>query len=354
MNTQLQETYKEIFAHIDAAEHVMLTMHRKPDGDCAGSSLAVSHYLDQIKKPHTAFCVDELGSSLKFLPGQEKVTSDPEHWHPEKAKFDLLIVFDSGDLRHNGIADYVDKLTHDFKIINIDHHATNEGYGHVNLVIDNASSTCEIVHDLLDSINALNKNIATCLMTGLITDTGNFTNLATTASAINTAAKLQLHGANLKQISERTMQNRKYTTLKLWGRALERLTPNKAGIAVAMITRDDILECEADSEAVEGVSNFLNSLDQQTDAKAVLVLTELDPGQIKGSLRTTHPLMDVAKIATLLGGGGHKKAAGFSIDGHIVERNGQYLIEPIKDTSTWEHTKTLQALLEGTIPSATT
>ena len=82
MSTALHPTYKEIFDHIDEADHVMLAMHRKPDGDTLGSSLAVSHYLDTIDKPHTAFCVDEVGESLQFLPGRHKVTNDPEHWHP--------------------------------------------------------------------------------------------------------------------------------------------------------------------------------------------------------------------------------------------------------------------------------
>lgn len=349
MKTNLQPIYEQIFEHIDRAQHVLLALHRKPDGDTVGSSLAVSHYLDAKEKPHTVFCVDELPESLRFLPGHQKVTSNPAHLHPRTAQFDLLIVFDSSDLWYNGIGPYMEQLTHDFTVINIDHHATNKQYGHVNLVIDTASSTCEIVHDLLEHAGALNKDVATCLLTGLVTDTGGFTNLATTASSIHAASKLLLKGANISQITKRTIQNRKYTTLKLWGRALERLRPNPAGIATTMITAADIHECNADNEAVEGVANFLNSLDDQTDAKAVLVLTEPEPGTIKGSLRTTHPLIDVSKIATLLGGGGHKKASGFSVSGHIVERNGQYTLEPTNDQTSWNSLHTLQQLLDGKI-----
>jgi bifunctional oligoribonuclease and PAP phosphatase NrnA len=320
--------YKEILAEIDNASHIMLVMHQKPDGDTAGAAFAMANYLDTIEKSHTCFCIDELGSTLRFLPGQHKLTTDHDHWHPEQAAFDLVIVFDAGDLKYAGIADYVDQLDHDFKIINIDHHATNPGYGDHNLVITTASSTCEIVHQLLDSVDALNKDIATCLMTGLVTDTGGFSNLATTASAIHTASKLLLKGANMQSITQRTLKNRPVGSMKLWGRALERLTPTESGVVVTAITQKDVNECNATQEAVEGVANFLNSLDDQTDAKAILVLYESRPGTIKGSLRTTHPLMDVSKLATLFGGGGHQKAAGFTIDGHLEIKDGQWNIVP--------------------------
>ncbi len=319
--------YKNILAEINAASYVMLVMHQKPDGDTAGAALALAHYLDTIEKPHTCFCIDELSPGLRFLPGAHKVTTDERHWHPETAGFDLVIVLDAGDLKYAGVADYIDALEHNHKIINIDHHATNAGYGHHQLVITDASSTCEIVHDLLDSIDALNKEMATCLMTGLVTDTGCFTNLATTASAIDTAGKLLLKGVNMKQITDRTMQNRNASTLKLWGRALERLHRDPNGLVTTVIRKSDIEECGADTEAVEGVANFLNSLDDETDAKAIMVLTERGDGIVKGSLRTTHPLMDVSKIATLFGGGGHTKAAGFTIAGQIVEKDGRWLIQ---------------------------
>ena len=307
----------------------MLVMHQQPDGDAAGACLALAHYLDTIEKPHTCFCIDELSPTYRFLPGINKIQTHESHWHPERVLFDLVIVVDAGDLRYAGIADYIDQLDHDFMIINIDHHATNEHYGDHNLVVTTASSTCEIVHDLLHSIDVLNKDMATCLMTGLVTDTGGFTNLATTSSAIDAASKLLLKGANMKHITNKTLQNRSYTTLKLWGRALERLTPSPSGVVVTYITQQDIQECEADKEAVEGVANYLNSLDEQTDAKAVLLLSEREPGVIKGSLRTTHPLIDVSKLATLLGGGGHKKAAGFTIPGTLVQQDSRFTIQSL-------------------------
>lgn len=329
MEKTINTIYKNIFSAIDRAQHVMLTMHRKPDSDTVGSCLAIAHYLDSINKPHTCFCVDELPSSLHFLPGKEKATSDPSHWDPKRAQFDLLIVLDSGDLAYNGIEPYVQNLKQNFTIINIDHHATNRRYGHQNLVLDTASSTCEIVHRMLHSVGAINKNIATCLLAGLIYDTGSFTNLATTASSIETASQLLLHGANIKQISQKIMRNQRVATLQLWGRALERLHVDPYGFATTAITYQDLKECAVDSEAIEGVANFLNNLDSHADTRAVLVLSEIKPGLVKGSFRTKHPLMDVSKLATLLGGGGHKKAAGFTLPGHLLFSEGRWMVQPI-------------------------
>lgn len=324
----LQKTYEKIFDVIDQAENIMLAMHRKPDGDTAGACLAVSHYLDSIGKKHVCFCVDALSESLSFLPGKEKITTDPLHWNAENATYDLIIVFDSGDLYYNGIGKYVEKLQHDFVIVNIDHHATNTHYGDYNLVIDTASSTCEIVHDFLQSKSILTKEMSTCLMTGVVTDTGGFTNMATTASSMQTASKLLQRGANLSDIAQKTMQHRSLSALKLWGRALERLRMNQYGMIVTVITQQDMKECGSEYGVVEGegLANFLHSLEETIENQVVLVLIEQTNGTIKGSLRTKNSLIDVSKFATLLGGGGHKKAAGFTISGKLQKDGEKWII----------------------------
>jgi phosphoesterase RecJ-like protein len=167
--------------------------------------------------------------------------------------------------------------------------------------------------------------MATCLMTGLVTDTGNFTNLGTTASAIEVASKLLLHGVDLRAINKRTMHHRPLPVLKLWGRALERLRRDAHGVVTTIITQQDLIDCGTTESDIEGVANFLNNLDSDTEARVVMVLSERD-GQVKGSLRTKHPLIDVAKFATVLGGGGHTKAAGFSVPGHLEEHGNGWLI----------------------------
>lgn len=311
----LPELYQSIFTEITRARHVMLVAHQRPDGDTTGSTLAMAHYLDSIHKPYTAFCVDEIAPQFRYLPKAQEVANAPAHW--TQALFDLVIVFDASDLKYAGVADYVSALTHDFTIINVDHHATNQLYGKVNLVRTDASSTCEVVHDLLDSARALDKNMATCLMTGLITDTGSFSNLATTSSAIQAASKLLLKGIDYQQIQNSAMNSKSVGSLKLWGRAFDRLKIDpETKIATTAITHQDMQELEVEGDAAEGVSNFLNGL---KGVRAVIVLSELTPGVIKGSCRTTDPCVDVSKLAMLLGGGGHKKAAGFSFPGRLEE-----------------------------------
>ena len=322
-----ETVYAKIIATLAAAQHVVIVSHRNPDGDTIGSALALAHYLEQQRVAYTCYCVDEPAPYFKFLPKADGIGPHPTIWQDQTV--DVVVVVDAGDLTYAGVADHVTQLPKPYTLINIDHHVTNPGYGDINLVVSDASSTCEIVYHILDSIRAVDRSIATCLLAGLITDTGSFSNLATTASAVAVASKLVACGANLPQISKRTLQNRPYSTLKLWGRALERLHEDPTtGMIVTMLTLDDIQECKVDDEAMSGISNFLNRLEQAAN-KAILVLTQSTPGIIKGSLRTTNPLLDVSTFAKLYGGGGHTKAAGFTIQGTLtLTPNGYAILSP--------------------------
>lgn len=323
-----KKTYANIIATIQRAHHALIVSHRKPDGDTIGAALALRHYCLGLNKTVTNFCLDPAAEYLHFLP--DAAALGPHHAVWTDPTVDLVIVVDSGDLRYAGVEDLVPRLPRPYTLINIDHHVTNPGYGQINLVDSTASSTCEIVYHLLDSVRAVDHAVATCLLTGLITDTGNLTNLATTASAVHVASRLVAKGANLSLISKHTLQHRPFNTLRLWGRALARLHEDpKTGMVVTALALQDIHDCNADDEAVSGISNFLNGLDQAA-SKAVLVLTQTAPDVIKGSLRTTNPLLDVTEFAKLYGGGGHKKAAGFTLAGNLEIISNGYVIHPIE------------------------
>lgn len=318
--------HQQILSVLANAKRVLIVSHRKPDGDTIGAALALAHYCERLGKVYSCFCIDEPAPYLQFLPKAHQVTNDPTVW--SAPDLDVVVVVDAGDLKYAGVDKLVATIPGQYTLINIDHHVTNPGYGQLNLVDSTASSTCEIVYHLLESVRAIDRNAATCLLTGLITDTGSFSNLATTASAVDVAAKLLAKGANLPQISKQALQYRPYNTLKLWGRALERLREDpQTGMIVTGVTLEDIHECNADEEAVSGISNFLNTLDQASE-KIILVLTESQPGMVKGSLRTTNPLLDVTEFAKLYGGGGHKKAAGFSVAGTLELTPDGYAIKP--------------------------
>ncbi|MBU0671048.1 MAG: DHH family phosphoesterase [Patescibacteria group bacterium] len=320
-----KEIYINIKKEIDAAKNILLITHKNPDGDAAGSMLALASFLEKEDKNFTCLTADPVGDNLVFLPNSLAISQDAGII--KKEKFDLLFVLDSSDLKHTNMEEEINEIRNDIKIINIDHHFTNIKYGDINHVIDDASSTCEVLFYFLDEHRAVNKTIATCLLTGIMTDTGGFQNSATTPGAINIASTLMNKGVNLQHISKFALDAKPVNTLKLWGRALQRLKiNNKNKVISTVITQKDLDECNATEEAMEGVANFLNELDQAQDG-VVMVLSEREEGKVKGSLRTTNPLIDVSKLAKILGGGGHKKAAGFSVDGKLVEtENGWQIV----------------------------
>ncbi|MBI2038030.1 MAG: hypothetical protein HYT15_03855 [Candidatus Magasanikbacteria bacterium] len=182
--------------------------------------------------------------------------------------------------------------------------------------MDKWASTTEVVYSFF-KVNSIRITppMATSLLTGLITDTDNFTNSATSYTALTAAGELLRLGGNWNIINKSLLQNKSIHLLKLWGLVLSRLTKKpETDIAYTYLTKKDLIQHGAGDTDVEGISNFLNKLN---DATISLFIKETDDGKIKGSFRTTHDTVDVAALAKKLGGGGHKKAAGFTVDGTI-------------------------------------
>lgn len=306
------------------AKKILIIAHQKPDGDALGSGLAFSEFLDALGKQNDFFALGPVSSTADFLPSRKKVI---DNFHQiSLLNYDLLVILDCGDLKQTGIEAELRALPAEFPIINIDHHQTNENFGTLNILDAESSSTAEIVFSLFEQLNfSLSKDAATLLLTGLITDTANFSNPATTFSSLETAGKLLARGARLGEISSNVLQNKSLDVLKFWGTILSRLTENKElGVVTTVITKEDLELANLDEEALEGVTNFLNNL---KGAKMVLVLKALEDGKIKGSFRTTTPGIDVSLLAKTFGGGGHAKAAGFTIPGKLVKIEGGWRIE---------------------------
>lgn len=310
------------------AKRIILVSHPKPDGDTIGSTLAMSHWLVHLQKDHACFCVDQISKQYQFLPGADRYASDRSVFQ----EADLVITFDGGDLRYLGIEAEVQAVRDRVKILNIDHHSTNEFFGDVNIVERAAASTADVVFRFLDHHRVFwSADMATCLLTGILTDTGNFSNQGTTMQAMSIASELLGYGARFRKIIEKTVANQTLPMLKLWGRAFERLRtdPETGGVSTALFQKD-VEEVGATAEDASGVSNFLNSL---SGARYILFLNEQPGGLVKGSLRTTRDDMDVAEIARFYGGGGHKKAAGFTVQGVIEEHPDTWTVKVI-DNST--------------------
>lgn len=246
--------------------------------------------------------------------------------------YDLVIIFDTGDMKRTPLVDeLIRRDSSKTIVVNIDHHPTTTEYKGQSAVdhshIDTgASSTTHMIHRLLKHLHVpYNRHLATSLLTGILTDTGHFSNLGTTQEAMEIAAELLAKGADHSTITKATMRSKSIGTLQLWGRALSRLSINRSsGIVSTVVTLEDLQECGVDSEATTGISNFLNSL---SEGKIALVLQEEPGGMVKGSLRTTSD-SNVADIAKQFGGGGHAKAAGFKIRGTLVKTSRGWKVEP--------------------------
>ncbi|MBI4262675.1 bifunctional oligoribonuclease/PAP phosphatase NrnA [Candidatus Uhrbacteria bacterium] len=315
---------KHALAAIDGARHILLVSHRKPDGDTLGAATAMMQVLDARKKSYTAFCEDAPGPIWSFLPKIESFITTVDR-APHSA-IDLVIFFDASDIPYSGFDRHLGVFAKRPMLLQFDHHRTNLYFADVNVVLPEAASTTEVLWRFFEACNiAIDRNIATCLLTGAVTDTTAFTNPATTASSLQCAAACLLRGARFPEVLRETMRNKERADLQLWGRMLARLTKSgTVDCAVTVVTRRDVEEFGSDEESLEGIANFLNNLGE---TKAVLIVKELDGGKIKGSFRTTRSDVDVGKLALAFGGGGHRKAAGFTIEGKLVETEEGWKIE---------------------------
>ncbi len=304
--------FNRLHALVRNAKKILLIADGSPDGDSLGSSSGFLNWLLREGKTAQAFCAAPIPRSFSFLYGIHLFRNDAATF---KEEWDLIITFDAGDLRHCGVEQLLPQIKTPYTLVNIDHHATNARYGQLNLVYTDACSTCEVVYRFLTAEEIpLDPAIATSLLTGVLTDTSSFSNAATTSPGMDAASVLTAAGARTNEIYHHILQNKTVDGLRLWGLALSRLKYNKTYNMVTTYFFAKDLE-GAPEEAVEGVSNFLNASCGEADT--MLVLREFSNGTIKGSMRSAK--RDISKIAKLLGGGGHKKAAGFTINGHLEE-----------------------------------
>ncbi len=317
-----QPISKAILTAINKADSILVIAHQKPDGDTLGSNMAWTNYLLSIGKKVTTFCLDPAPAHLTFLPNSHLLRNDHLVFNES---YDLVILLDSSNLAYAGVDKLLTALQPGYKLIDIDHHVSNTKFGDLNLIIYEASSTAEVIYRLFKDWNIKwNTDIATCLACGMITDTGGFKNPATNYITLRAAADLKRQGANLHQINKMALGRTQLNYLRLWGRALERLQEvKKYNLIYTFVTAEDLTEYGTDEAAVDGLSNFLHIL---KEGQVILVLRQSTPDLIKGSLRTTSDI-DLTKVAGLFGGGGHRKASGFSLSGRLEYINSQLTIK---------------------------
>ena len=297
---------------IDKSEKILIFSHRNPDGDTIGSNLSLSQILKESGKTVLSLCADQIPLSLMFLPG----ATDVRITLPEESP-DLIITLDASSteqIKYEEIIAIISKKK--IPVLNIDHHATNKNYGHVNIVMQDAASTTEVLYYFFEYIGILiTPPIATCLLAGIYSDTGSFMHSNTKESTFKIASDLFCKGASVSLIINNMFKTHTVEQLRLWGRVLENARHNKNGSIVSKVTQADFDETCSSPRDLTGIINYLNSV---PGAKMTILLAEDTKGNVKGSIRTQNDRIDATKISERFGGGGHAKAAGFTIPGKIV------------------------------------
>ena len=306
------QEFKTLNYLIKKSSSVLLFAHTRPDGDAAGSVLALKYYLESLGKKITIACFDPFPSFLENV-FSERFESPA---HLDLKSFDLIIACDAVE---RGFQKIFPEIKDEKIVALIDHHPDISIKADINIVGTEFSSVCEILYHFF-TVNKINidKKIATALLCGILYDTGSFQHSNTTPDVMEIASELVRKGASLSKIIIATFSNRKISTLKLWGRAFEkaRLNP-KSGMIASVLTQKDIGELEANTDNIAQVAQILNTV---PGTKFAMILSERPGEIIKGSLRSEeYKGVDVSKIAARFGGGGHKLASGFEIKGKIIE-----------------------------------
>ncbi|MGN0348435.1 MAG: bifunctional oligoribonuclease/PAP phosphatase NrnA [Roseburia sp.] len=285
---------------------VAISGHVRPDGDCVGSCLATYNY---IKTYYPQISVDlylePIPNIFKFLARSGEIL----HTIPQKTHYQLFIVQDCGDADRLGDAERLFRTAE--RTLCIDHHISNQSFADENYIVPEASSTSELVFELLQK-ERITKEIAECIYTGIIHDTGLFQYSNTSKKTMEIAGFLMDTGIDYSEIVDKTFFAKTYNQNKIMGLALLKSTLHLNGKCISsVITEAEMKEYEVLPKHLEGIVSQLRAT---KDVEVAVFLYEIGDGTFKVSTRSV-AYVDVSKIAVKYGGGGHKRAAGFSMTG---------------------------------------
>jgi len=291
-----------------------LVTHVAPDGDAVGSLLGLGWVLWALDKEPVLACQDPLPRRFDFLPGFDEVTDRPS------GHFDLLVSLDCSDPGRMGqIGAYPG--VRGAPLLNIDHHLTNLEFGVANLVDVGAVSTTQVLYRFIRALGVpLDGRIATCLLTGLVTDTRGFRTSNVTADVLRVAVELMEAGAPLAVITRNGLDRRPLGALRLWGAAFSRMEVDDGVVWVGLpLAVQQAIGHDGCGDA--GLANMLIGVEGMHVA---VVFTEQEDGQVEVGFRAV-PGFDVAGIALALGGGGHTLASGCLVPGPLEEAQQRVL-----------------------------
>lgn len=296
---------KDIEVLASHSEEIYLLGHVNPDGDCVGATLALAMLLNK-RGFQTKILLKDIPSTYNFLPLSDWVTDK------EPNKMDLMIVLDCGDVTRLG--DFQPLVEKAKIVVNIDHHISNTQFGDYNHVASSASSTSEIIYDMIEDQDLLDIDIAMALYTGIIYDTGVFKHSNTTEHTHVIAGKLIAYGFDFTEIINRLFAYKSLIGLKAQSKAIENIQVfGLDKIAVTYLTRNEIQALNATKKHTESIVQMMNEIE---NIECSVFIYETDLNEHKVSLRSKGHV-DVCEVAKRFGGGGHVKASGFSLEGHL-------------------------------------
>lgn len=312
-NGQYLSQLDEALAFIKANASFLVVSHVQPDGDAISSTVVVSWLLERMGKKAILVNESELPSRLSYLHHFDQIVSLKQQ-KPE-ASFDAVIAVDCADNRR--IGEVSSLFPENCALLNIDHHPTNNLFGTVNVIQPDAAATAEILFDLIERAGLTpDLDCATAIYTGLLTDTGGFRYSNTSPRVMEIAAKLLAIGVSGSKLADHLLEKMTFAKLKLLQMSLARLTfSDDLKIGWVYIGKNDLADCGAVSEDLEGIVNYALNVD---GVEVGILFKETSDGAVKASIRSAGKA-DVAAIAQAFGGGGHVRASGCRLDKPMEE-----------------------------------
>lgn len=309
----LEQSFQKLQIFLRKSKKIGIISHCGPDGDTVGCNLALRHALESMGKEVTSICCDDIPEKYQFLDAANTFQKELN-----VSRFDLIITVDIAAKQLIGFEPEQAELFKFFPLINIDHHPDNQLFGNLNIVDETSASATMILFRLFRFLHVpITRDMATALMLGMYYDTGSFMHSNTSPAAYDMAGELLRAGADMRLIVQNLFRYFPANRLKLWGEVFKRTKMNPHQVVSSVITKHDFQVTQTCSEDLTGVVEYLNMV---PESQFALLLTEDEnQPQVKGSLRTLKDDVDVSAIAHKYGGGGHKKASGFRIQGKLEE-----------------------------------
>lgn len=314
----MNEQIAAVLGALQAYRRYFIACHVDPDPDCVGSMLAADWLLERLGKEAIPLSHDPMLPQWRFLPRLERVRPANEWIDQQMRPGDALVVVDCDVERTGDAAALADRVE---CVVNIDHHVTNPGTGHVNLVRPQAAAAGELLFDIIKAAGQpLDREVATLLYAAVMADTGSFRFSNTSARALAIASELVSAGAEPDRIAREIYDTRSWNYVRLLSHALRTLGRSECGrVAWISLTNQMLAESGARRDEAEGLIQYPRMI---AGVEVAILFRELEPSgdapAVRVSLRSRERV-DVSALAQEFGGGGHERAAGFTLQGTLAE-----------------------------------